>query len=193
VLATPRVIGLRVLLNRGTFYIKHTQAGQARFEPSLTWCLLPEELEAADLLRKDKAFVEWSAYFGGLQAKRLIKQSPSRCSGGSMEAWEKIEMPILEAFTQTNRSLKTPKPLRLGTLLALDVETLPLPEERQKHFTTLEAFAIDEDNDNSLDSKIQYGLRAVFAKWNRLESMFHMIHLKFNGTASGEQRYREAV
>jgi hypothetical protein len=180
----------KVLLKGNTFYIKHTRAGQARFEPSLARSFLPEELEAADLLGKEKAFVEWSAYFGGLQAKRLLEQSPS--SGGSMEAWEKIETPILEAFSQANRSLKTPKRLRLGSLLAVDVETLPMPEERQEHFSTLEAFAVDVEDD-FLDSKIQNGLRTVFAEWNRLESMFHMIHLRFNGTATGEQKYREAV
>jgi hypothetical protein len=33
----------------------------------------------------------------------------------------------------------------------------------------------------------------LFAEWNRLEATFNMIHLKLNGTANGEQRYREVV
>jgi hypothetical protein len=153
---------------------------------------MPEELEVEDLLGKNKVFVEWAAYFGGLQAKEQAEHSPSDRSRGSLEGWEKIETPILEVFTQANRSLKTPKRLRLGSLQAVDVDTLPMPEERQEHFTALEVLPIDGPSD-LLDSKIQNGLRTVFAEWNRLESTFHMIHLRFNGTATGEQRYREAV
>jgi hypothetical protein len=44
-----------------------------------------------------------------------------------------------------------------------------------------------------LQSKIQSGLKTVFAKWNRLKATFNVIHLKFNDTATGEQKYREAV
>jgi hypothetical protein len=59
----------KVLLRNNTFYIKHTRAGQARFEPSLAWLLISDNQDVDDLLSKDKAFVEWAAYFGGLQAK----------------------------------------------------------------------------------------------------------------------------
>jgi hypothetical protein len=46
---------------------------------------MPEELEVEDLLGKEKAFVEWSAYFGGLKAKRQAELTPNACSGGTLQ------------------------------------------------------------------------------------------------------------
>jgi hypothetical protein len=180
----------KVLLRNNTFYIKHTRAGQARFEPSLARLLISDSQDVEGLLERDMAFVEWAAYFGGLRAK--AEHSPNARSSGSLESWEKIETPTLEAFTQANQSLKTPKRLRLGGLQAVDVETLPMAEERLEPFSAVEGFAEDDDGD-FLEAKIKSGLRTVFAEWNRLEATFDMIHLKFNGAAKGEQRYREAV
>lgn len=101
---------------------------------------------------------------------------------------EKIKILMLEAFTQANQTLKTPKRLHLQKLQAVDVETVPMSEEQLKRFSSLEALTLD-DKGEFLEAKIQNGLCMVFAEWNQLESTFHMIHLKFNGTAMGEQRY----
>jgi hypothetical protein len=153
----------KVILSHDTFYIKHSRAGQARFEPNLPRTLMPEEIEVEDLLGKEKVFVEWLAYFAGLKAKRQAELTPNARSGGSLEPWEKIETPILEVFTQANRTLKTPKRLRLGALQAVDIATLPMPNERVEQFSTLETLSSDDDAE-FLEAKIQHGLRTVFAK-----------------------------
>jgi hypothetical protein len=168
----------KVLLRKNnTFYIKHTRAGQARFELSLARLLISDNQDVESLLGKDMAFVEWAAYFGGLQAK--AEHSPNARSSGSLESWEKIETPTLEAF-KANQSLKTPKRLCLGGLQSVDVETLPMTEERLEPFSMVEGFAEDDDG-AFLEAKIKSGLRTVFAEWNRLEATFNMIHLKLMG------------
>jgi hypothetical protein len=103
---------------------------------------MPEEIEVEDLLGKEKVFVEWSAYFAGLKAKQQAELTPNARSGGSLESWEKIETPILEVFTQANRTLKTPKRLRLGALQAVDIATLPMPNERVEQFSSLKLFLL---------------------------------------------------
>ncbi len=152
--------------------------------------MISDSQDVEGLVERDMAFVEWAAYFGGLRAK--AEDSPNARASGSLESWEKIETPTLEAFTQANQSLKTPKRLRLGGLQAVDVETLPMAEERLEPFSAVEDFAEDDDGD-FLEAKIKSGLRTVFAEWNRLEATFNMIHRKLNGTANSEQRYREVV
>jgi hypothetical protein len=61
-----------------------------------------------------------------------------------------------------------------------------MTEERLEPFLMVEGFAEDDDG-AFLEAKIKSGLRMVFAEWNRLEATFNMIHLKFDGTAKGEQ------
>jgi hypothetical protein len=91
------------------------------------------------------------------------------------------ETPILEAYVEANRTLKTPKRLRLGDLQSVDVETLPMSRERFDHFSSVESISEDQEGDEVyLQDKIQTGLRTVFAKWNQLESTFNVIHLNFN-------------
>lgn len=182
----------KVLLKNETFYIKHTRTGQARLEPSLPKDALPEELHAGNLLVKAKPFVEWAAYFEGLEAKKESEDLKGTRSVGSTESWEKIETPSIEAYSKAHRSLKTPKRLRLGDLQAIDVETIPMTRARFDKFSPVEGVS-DEDEGEVLQAKIQTGLRTVFAEWNRLESTFNVIHLKFNSDATGEQKYREAV
>jgi hypothetical protein len=84
----------KVLIENNTFYIKHSSAGQARFEPSLPKNLMPDVLEVEDLMSKDKHFVEWSAYFSGLKAKGLAEPPGS---SGTAKSWEKLKTPVLEA------------------------------------------------------------------------------------------------
>jgi hypothetical protein len=105
-----------------------------------------------------------------------------------MESWEKIEMPLLEAFSQANRMLKTPKCLQLGKLQAVDIHILPMTREWVEHFSLVDPISVN-DNGMILEAKIQNGLRTVFAEWNRLASTFNMIHLKFNRIATGKQCY----
>jgi hypothetical protein len=183
----------KVLLARRTFYIKNTRTRQARFEPSLPKSLLPEELEVEDLLGKERPFVEWSPYFSGLLvAKEAKSQSLMLYGNSSPGSWEKIEAPLLHNFAIANRSLRTPKRLRLGEMQAVDQETLPMMGDRADQFSVREGYKLREEGD-VLQAKIQSGLKTVFAKWNRLKATFDVIHLKFNDTATGEQKYWEAV
>jgi hypothetical protein len=83
--AIQRVIGPRRNL---TFYIKHSRAGQARLEPSLPKPALPEELKVDNLMIKAKPFVEWSAYFEGLKAKKESEDALRPHSISSTGSWE---------------------------------------------------------------------------------------------------------
>ena len=67
-----------------------------------------------------------------------------------------------------------------------------MPRACFDQFTKVEGFTTNDEGEN-LQTKIQTGMRTVFAEWNRLESTFNGIHLKFNSNAMGEQKYREAV
>jgi hypothetical protein len=74
----------------------------------------------------------------------------------------------------------------------VDVETLPMAKECLEHFSQLEGYELGEEGEY-LQAKIKSGLKMVFTKWNWLEATFNIIHLKFNDSASGEHKYREAV
>jgi hypothetical protein len=80
----------------------------------------------------------------------------------------------------------------MGGLQAVDVETLPMARERFDHFSIVESIPTMDEGE-ILASEVQVGLRIIFVEWNRLESTFNVIHLKFNDNANGEQKYREAV
>jgi hypothetical protein len=181
----------KVLLASKTFYITLPRAGQARFEPSLPRNMLPADMEVEDFLDKSKPLVEWSAYFEGLRARKASKDSSP--SGLLVDSWEKLETPVLEAYSLAHKSLKTPKWLRMGSLMAIDLETVPMPMERSDSFSAVTNFLDTDVDGKALDDKIQAGLRTIFAEWNRLEARFSLIHSKFNDTSTGEQRYRQAV
>lgn len=134
----------KVLLKNLSLYINHTRVGQAHLKPSLPKSFLSAELEVEDLMIKAKPFVEWSAYFEGLKAKKESEDASGTCSVGSSESWEKIKMPSIEAYSKAHHTLKTPKHLWMGGLQAVDMETIPMARARFDHFTTMESITTVE-------------------------------------------------
>jgi hypothetical protein len=132
------------------------------------------------------------AHFDLLKAEKVGKlkcSSPS--SFGSTSPWEEVESATLESLKAARESLKTPKKLRLGSVLSLD--TLPVTSRpRGAVFSKLEPQDID-DNDSVEMSRIQRALLVVMSEWNQLNSTFQLIYMEFNKSGITDMRYRNSI
>jgi hypothetical protein len=182
----------KVSLSTKTIYVRHTGNGHAQLEPSLGASLLPDDVTIGDLLEQENLLEGWVAYFESLQAKRVGATAPSTSlSNTALSPWEEVKLPTLVGLQKARDSFKTPKKLRLGSVLV--PETISVAN--CSHGTSLTTM-VDQDINDKEDAKtikIERALQIIMADWNKLEVNFQLIHTEFDTPGRSESKYRNLV
>jgi hypothetical protein len=175
-----------------TLYVKHSRNGHARLEPSLPVLLLTDDMPLVEMLSKELSLEVWTAHFESLKAERAdaVKRS-STSSFGSGSPWEEVEIPTLESLQEASESFKTPKKLRLGSVLRPD--TIPVTS-RPRGGTFSSVSPLDIDDEDAVErSKIQRALQTILSEWNQLDTTFQMIYMEFEKSGLTETRFRNSI
>jgi hypothetical protein len=180
----------KVNLEPETLYVRHSRNGHARMDPNLAVRLLPEDVSIVDLMAKEHALEVWGAYFESLKEQDATSKSGSSPSGDSERHWEEVEVATLEILQAANSSSKTSKKLKLGAVLS--PETLPVARPKSSVLSEITPLTGTDAGDEE-KQKIQQALQIVMSEWNKLNSMFQMIHMEFDTTGLGETKYRNII
>jgi hypothetical protein len=101
----------------------------------------------------------------------------STSSFGSGSPCEEVEIPTLESLQEASKSFKTPKKLRLDSVLRQD--TIPATSRPcGGNFSSVTPLDIDNE-DSVVRSKIQRALQTILLEWNQLDTTFQMIYKEF--------------
>ena len=95
-------------------------------------------------------------------------------------------MPSLAQFEQVNRDFRTPKRLKLQTLLSVDLETLPMPLVVPRRLSEFVA----PKNDKAAQ---KLGIETILDEWEQVSINFETLFGEFNKLSEGEKKYREAL
>jgi hypothetical protein len=154
--------------------------------------LLPEDVTVAEMMSKEYALEIWMAHFESLKDKDASGKRPASSSPDELGSpWEEVEVTSLENLQAANRTMKTPKKLKLGAVLA--PEALPVPHRpREAYFSTVNPLDID-DPDEEETSKILKGMQIILSEWNQLTTNFQMIYAEFDAAGLGETKYRNII
>jgi hypothetical protein len=85
-----------------------------------------------------------------------------------------MELPTLEGLQKARLSFKTPKKVRLGSVLAPDTISVS-NRSRGPSLTTMVEHDIN-DNEAAERIKIERALQIIMSDWDKLEANFHLIY-----------------
>jgi hypothetical protein len=169
------------------FYIQSKQY-QLRIEPSLDGELLPDDITTQSLLDGDPADRDvLMAYVQNLQAK----DEGLGATGHTIEEWESVTPPSLEAMKAVKSSFKTPKKLKLGDLMDAAVDASPV-----KLGVKAARLMIDPIPKAAVKAGIQNlseAGRKVLEQWNPLTLVLEQLWDKINAMSESGGKLAEAT
>ena len=160
--------------------MKGKRSGQGRFEPSLSTLKLPGSVTLESLLGEEKPLEVWMVYFAGLSQ---ASSATDDTTPGSLEdgSWCDVSVPSLENLVKAERTIQTPKRLKLGPLMMAGVDAIP---EHVGRMETLSSFEGDGESPT---------MESMQADWNKIAGNFDTVIARMLELETGQQGYQEAV
>jgi hypothetical protein len=117
---------------------------------------------------------------------------PSERKASTDSTWEETESPSLAKFSDVKSNNKTPKKLKVGSLLKSLVETTPIGISKAEPIATIVdpgRIVAGEERENVQASSI----RTVLAEWNKVSACIDLFNAEFVKLGTSETQYREGI
>jgi hypothetical protein len=179
--------GSKVDLEEGNLYIRGSRKDQALLQPMLRTDALPPGMEPSVLAASWKPVSVWRAYF---EAEQDRKPPEGKVSTDS--SWEEVESPTLAKFSDVESKNKTPKKLKVGTLLEVLVETMPIGIGKAEEIGTI----VDPNNldpGDKRESAQEAAIHTALAEWNKVSACVDLFDSEFVKLGGNESNYQDGI
>jgi hypothetical protein len=167
-------------------YIHGKRKDQAMLEPTLDSSLLADDVNQNRLAEAERPINVWRAYFASESDQAV------RSSNDGEHSWEELEIPSLKKLSEVDSEYKTPKKLKVGTLLEALADTIPIGIDKAEkiavisdHMLNLEGLERETARDASL--------RTVLVEWNKVCAGVELFNSEFEKLGKGEEKSRESI
>jgi hypothetical protein len=170
------------------FYIRGSRKDQALLVPTMSSDALPSGMDPMSFANTWKPISVWRAYFEAEDHKVM----PPEGKGSEDSTWEEVESPSLARFSEVESNSKTPKRLKVGSLLESLVETIPIGISKAEPIGRIEdpgGITAGEERDNMEAISI----RTVLAEWNKVSASVDVFNAEFSKLGTSETQYREGI
>jgi hypothetical protein len=153
---------------------------QALAEPPLDADSITDDTDSIQLEDMEKPIDVWRAYFATEmdRANRL---------NDSDRSWEDVEVPSLTKLSEINTAYRTPKKLKVGTLLKALADTIPIGIGKAERIELVKDHMMASagpERELAQDA----ALRTVLAKWNKVCAGVDLFNAEFEKLGQGEER-----
>jgi hypothetical protein len=185
----------KVILQDNHLYIRAPRGEQALTDNALDAGPLEREV-VTKMMGLSKPIDLWVAYFASLaNSEPLDRLSEARSSGSSTgsEPWEEVGIPSsLEDFERARSTLKTPKRMKVGPLLATFVDTSPSEGVLLEDMGEVEILPADATTADK-ESHAQESMLMMIEEWNRVKRNFDLLNEEFQTQGSSDTKFRDAL
>jgi hypothetical protein len=176
----------KILMKDNHLYILGKRKDQALVEPILDADSVTGGADPSKLEDIEKPINVRRAYFSS-ETERA-----GRSTNESEKSWEEVEIPSLTKLSEVDATYRTPKKLKVGTLLEVLADTIPIGISKAERIAVIQDHMLAADG-SARESARSSSLRTVLAEWNKVCVGVDLFNLEFQKLGKGEETSRESI